>query len=183
MKQHALGRTNSPSRTQLIQDELIKKGHAIRYIIKTLKDDGTVEHVDEGPFPGKDPKWQEADPSNGRQKTIAALKKRDSEGNLASIIVAAHVADGVGGIKVVTGRDIPPVWDKGQAQHMQIAKKDDEWLAAHDNHLAQRAAAADRGKVAVKQAVDQIATEKVAVAEKASGKASGKSAAAALVGE
>lgn len=162
----AIKRESKPTKTQLAHDELIKRGRAVRYVHAYLKDDGVGEDIDEGPFPSSGESWAKAPPSPGRQRLLALYRKTDAGVPLA-VPVEAHVSDGVGGIKVVTGRDIPAIWDRDIGRQMPLPKKDVEWTEAHEQALSERKARKEQGRRLLGTAVEKLGNDKAAAVEKA----------------
>ena len=159
----AIKRESKPSKTQLGQDLLIAERKLVRYVLASLKDDSLVEMVDEGPFTNKP--GQQSFASVGRQQILAALRKTIDDLPVF-VAVEAHVSDGAGGIKVVKGKAIPPVFDNAVGRSMPVPVATPEWDAARAEHNKARNEVAQRGKAAVGQSLAAISADVVAVAEK-----------------
>lgn len=145
------------------QDALIAAGHGVRYVFKMLKGDGEIEMFDDGPFGNDRGKTANV----RRQALLAALREQDPDGFAMLIPVRAEVTDGRGGVQVVEGRKIPLVYDSAVQREQPFAVADEEWQAAHLRHNSERVSRAAVGKQQVKAAVEKLAVEVVAVAEKA----------------
>lgn len=149
-----------PTKTQVSQDGQIRAGTGVRYIAESLGTDGTVEFFTERVA---------ADKPNGvgAQQMLAALRKTDGDGNPVFAIVAAEVSDGRGGMRLVTGRDIPDIRDNAVGVNIKPTKKDEEWMEIRAAALRDRESRADVGRAQTKVAVENLSTEVVAQAEKA----------------
>jgi hypothetical protein len=145
------------------QDQLIAAGQGVRYVFRQLKVDGEVEMFDDGPFGNDRGKTANV----RRQALLAALREQDPDGHAMLIPIRAEVTDGRGGIQVVDGRKIPMVYDSAVQREQPFAVADEEWLAANLRHNSDRMGRAAVGKQQVKAAVEKLAIEVVAVAEKA----------------
>lgn len=151
-----------PNQTIAENDE-IKKGKGIRYHVEHLKDGSLVSFFNDGPFTGS--ASGKVSPGVGNQRLCAALRKRDSEDKAIFVVHSAEIADGVGGIKTVTGRDIPKVFDHLVGQPLDFARKDAEWVDAQQAHLADREAKQAVGKQQAKAKAESVGAEIVAAAE------------------
>lgn len=148
---------------QKAQDALIAAGQGVRYFFRHLKVDGEVEMFDDGPFGADRGKTANVQ----RQALLAALREQDSEGHAFLIPLRAEVPDGRGGIIVVEGKRIPLVHDSAVQRDQPFAAVDEEWQRASDEHNAARLGRAAVGKKQVQESLNKLATEVVAVAEKA----------------
>lgn len=160
------------TRQQEIQNAQIAVGKGMRYILAQIKADSSADYFTEGPFPAHGGTWKTDAPSPGQQRLIAALREYDRDGNPLNIVVGADVSDGHGGVKRVTGADIPAVSDSLTGQNIRVQnRKTATWDESHVEYKAEAAAAAKVGKRNLEVDVERIKAEKanatagIAVAE------------------
>lgn len=149
-----------PTKTQVSQDGQIRAGTGVRYLAESIGTDGTVDFFTER-VPVDKPNGV------GAQQMLAALRKTDSDGNPVFAVVAAEISDGRGGIRLVTGRDIPDLRDNAVGVNIKPTKKDDDWMQIQGAALRDREDRAAVGRRQTKVAVENLSTDVVAQAEKA----------------
>lgn len=153
------------TKQQEIQNAQIARGTGIRYILGHLKSEGTADYFTEGPFPAHGGTWATDAPSPGHQRLLAALREYDRDGHPMHIVVGAYVADGKGGIKYVTGGEVPDVRCSLTQQVIRVKnRKGEGWDAAHDEYLEDLEKAKRTGGLNMNHDLQRLKAEK---AEKA----------------
>lgn len=142
------------------ENKLIATGNGARFHVEHIKDGSMVSFFDDGPF--NDPK---AKPGVARQRLLAALRKRDGDDQPIFVVHSAELPNGVGGVSMVTGKDIPQIYDSLVGQPLKFARKDADWIEAQNAHLADREAKQAVGKQQAKAKAESVGAEIVAAAE------------------
>lgn len=159
------------------------------YTLTCIRDGGTIDFHDEGPFPVMDGKavdqWAVRPGSGRRQNLLRQLRKRDDEnfpvwafavrdektGEIVPISQKIDKKTGApafdaNGVPVLEANGVvvtmpPPVWMMEHALEMPIPYANAQWVAKHKEHLAQRAENARQGKANMGASLEKAEADKV----------------------